>query len=199
MVLGNEAERTALSYGGSVLSPLSSRPRASLARVVEDLGDTFLEVVAGRVEGVDDLGGVVIYDPADDLVLPERAVVLGVGVHEPEQIGDLLFRLGRHHVAALVVRAPVADVSELRRTAVSSGVALLALTKGASWSQLAAMLRTLLGEADVGDDVPTTLGGMPSGDLFSLANAIAALLDAPVTIEDRAFNVLAHPDKFLKR
>ncbi|QTV79601.1 PucR family transcriptional regulator [Microbacterium sp. NIBRBAC000506063] len=53
------------------------------------------------------------------------------------------------------------------------------------------MLRTLIAEADVGDVSPQTIGGMPSGDLFALANAIAALLDSPVTIEDRGFNVLA--------
>ena len=76
--------------------------------------------------------------------------------------------------------------------AAESGVALLALTRGASWAQLAALLRSLLAEGDVGEAGPQTLGGMPSGDLFALANAIAALLDAPVTIEDRSSRVLAY-------
>ena len=75
--------------------------------------------------------------------------------------------------------------------AAESGVALLGLTRGASWAQLAALLRSLLAEGDVGDAEPETLGGMPSGDLFTLANAIAALLDAPITIEDRSSRVLA--------
>jgi hypothetical protein len=69
---------------------------------------------------------------------------------------------------------------------------VLALTRGASWTQLAALLRSLLAEGDVGEAGPQTLGGMPSGDLFALANAIAALLDAPVTIEDRSSRVLAY-------
>jgi hypothetical protein len=73
----------------------------------------------------------------------------------------------------------------------SSGVPLLGLTRGASWTQLAALLRSLLAEGDVGDDGPETLGGLPSGDLFSVANAVAALIDAPVTIEDRSSRVLA--------
>src|SRR5690606_3484815 len=34
-------------------------------------------------------------------------------------------------------------------------------------------------------------GGVSAGDLFAVANAIAALLDAPVTIEDRSSRVLA--------
>ncbi|MEU1158100.1 helix-turn-helix domain-containing protein, partial [Streptomyces sp. NPDC005918] len=61
----------------------------------------------------------------------------------------------------------------------------------ASWAQLAAMLRTLLSEDDVGGADRQTLGGVPSGDLFALANAIATLLDAPITIEDRRSRILA--------
>src|SRR2546423_1099798 len=53
------------------------------------------------------------------------------------------------------------------------------------------MLRSWISEGDVGDAEPQTLGGIPSGDLFALANAIGALLDAPVTIEDRSSRVLA--------
>ena len=43
----------------------------------------------------------------------------------------------------------------------ASGVALLGLTRGAPWAQLAAMLRSLLAEGDVGDAGPESLGGMP--------------------------------------
>jgi hypothetical protein len=53
------------------------------------------------------------------------------------------------------------------------------------------MLRSLLAEGDVGVAEPEALGGLPAGDLFTLANAIAALLDAPITIEDRSSRVLA--------
>src|SRR5699024_8158792 len=67
----------------------------------------------------------------------------------------------------------------------------LALTRGATWAQLAALLRSALGEGEVGVGESETLGGFPAGDLFALANAIAALLDAPITIEDRSSRVLA--------
>ncbi|MBS1674152.1 MAG: helix-turn-helix domain-containing protein, partial [Actinobacteria bacterium] len=73
----------------------------------------------------------------------------------------------------------------------TAGIPVLALTRGASWAQLAAMLRSLIAEGDVGDQGAQTLGGMPSGDLFALANAIATLLNAPVTIEDRNSRVVA--------
>jgi hypothetical protein len=137
------------------------------------------------------LGGVVIHDPLDESEFPEQAVVLGVGVHDPDDVVRLLHGLGRKNAAALLVRSPFHPTDAVRRAAAASGVALLGLTRGASWAQLAAMLRTLLVEGDVGDVSPQTLGGMPSGDLFALANAVAALLDAPVTIEDRNSRVLA--------
>ena len=170
---------------------MSVKPRTSLSRVMDDLGDTFLELIAGRISSVNDLGGVVIYDRADDLTLSAQAIVLGVGVHDADEINSLIYDLGRSGAAVLVVRAPVETTPEVLRAVRKSGVVLLGLTKGASWSQLAAMLRTLLAESDVGDEASSTIGGLPSGDLFALSNAIASLLDAPITIEDRSFNVLA--------
>src|ERR1700727_478045 len=67
--------------------------------------------------------------------------------------------------------APLSD--EVTAAVETSGVPLLGLTRGASWTQLAALLRALLSEGDIGDDGQETLGGLPSGDLFSVANAVA--------------------------
>ncbi|MFE3775406.1 PucR family transcriptional regulator [Streptomyces sp. NPDC059122] len=174
-----------------MLTPVPSKAHTSLGRVLEALGDVLLEPVAVGRDTQRQLGGVVIHDPHDDAEFPAKAVVLGVGVRETDEIAKLLNTVGERGAAALVVRSPVSASTELVRAADSTGVALLGLASGASWAQLAAMLRTLLAEGDVGDVSPQTLGGMPSGDLFALANAVAALLDAPVTIEDRNSRVLA--------
>lgn len=170
---------------------MNLRPRASLARIVDHLGVTLLEVVHGDPDRPQHIGGIVIHDPLDDGPLPPNALVLGVGLHDPHEIADLLAELGGHSCVALVLRAPVPADDVIAAAADRSGVAVLALTRGASWTQLAAMLRALLDEGDVGTSDQETLGGVPSGDLFALANAIAALLDAPVTIEDRSSRVLA--------
>lgn len=167
------------------------RPRASLARVVDDLGATLLELVHGDTSRSDDIGGVVIHDPVDAPVLPPRALVLGVGLEDPAAIAALLVELGRGDAAALVVRAPVPFTDEVRAAADTSRVALLGLSRGAPWAHLATMLRSVLAEGDLGGAAPETLGGLPSGDLFAVANAISSLLDAPVTIEDRSSRVLA--------
>ncbi|WP_133900704.1 PucR family transcriptional regulator [Actinophytocola oryzae] len=167
---------------------MNLRPRASLRRVLDDLGATLLAVVHGDVDRVAELGGIVVHDPLEEQELPRHALVLGVGLRDVGEIVLLLDSLGRHGAAGLVLRAPVP--SGLAEAATRSGVAVLALTPGATWAQLSALLRSLLAE-DLGDAGAETLGGMPSGDLFALANAIAALIDAPVTIEDRSSRVLA--------
>ncbi|MEV4265657.1 helix-turn-helix domain-containing protein [Kribbella sp. NPDC049584] len=168
---------------------MTNRPRASLGRVLDDLGATLLELVHGEPDRPAEIGGIVILDPLDEPVLPSHALVLGVGLHEPDRIADVLRDLGRQQAAGLVVRSPIAAGDLLAAAVAESGVALLALTRGASWDQLAVLLRSLLADGDVGE--VQTLAGMPSGDLFALANATAALLDAPVTIEDRSSRVLA--------
>jgi hypothetical protein len=171
---------------------MTTRPQPSLHRVLDDLGATLLELVcAPSGPASDEIGGVAIHDPVDEPALPRRALVLGVGVQAPSDTASLLVSLGKHEAAGLVLRSPVTADEAVAAAVESSGVALLALTRGASWTQLAALLRSLLAEGDVGDDGAETLGGIPSGDLFSVANAVAALIDAPVTIEDRSSRVLA--------
>ncbi|MFJ8822140.1 PucR family transcriptional regulator [Streptomyces sp. NPDC102467] len=174
-----------------MLIPVNAHPRASLRRVLDDLGSTLLDLVLGDPDRADDIGGVVIHDPLDEPVPPRQALVLGVAVHTPAQIAELLDALGKHGAAGLVVRSPVAVDAGVTEAVARSGVALLGLTRGATWAQLAAMVRSLIAEGDIGEPGQETLGGVPSGDLFALANAIAALLDAPVTIEDRSWRVLA--------
>lgn len=175
--------------GGQVLD---AQRRATLGRALEDLGGTLLELVQGDPDRAPEIGGIVIHDPLDESpVLPAGAVVLAVGVRGTEAIAALLAELGAKGAAALVVRSPVERGPVVADAVQDSGVALLGLTRGSTWAQLAALLRVLLGEGDVGSGEPERLGGLLAGDLFALANAIAALLDAPVTIEDRSNRVLA--------
>ncbi|MEU7990385.1 helix-turn-helix domain-containing protein [Streptosporangium canum] len=164
---------------------MTNRPRASLQRILEDLGSTVLDVAASPGELDAEVTGVHIYDPLDELLLPEGGILLAVGVDRAEQICALLDAAGP--AAGVVVKQPV-DVDELVRAKVlETGVAVLGLTRAASWAQVAALLRSLLAEGDLAEP-----GEAPPDDLFALANAVCALLDAPVTIEDRSSRVLAY-------
>ena len=172
----------------------TSHPRTGLERVLDDLGGTLLHLAHGRIageRGAAGIGGVVIHDPVEDSRLPDNALVLAVGVADPAGLIALLREVADQGAVGLVVRAPVPVTTEVATAAEETGVALLGLARGATWAQLAAMLRTLLAEGDVGPAEAESLGGFPSGDLFALANAVAALLDAPITIEDRGSRVLA--------
>ncbi|MFI5953974.1 PucR family transcriptional regulator [Cryptosporangium sp. NPDC051539] len=168
------------------------RPRVNLGRVVDDLGVTLLEHAHGDVDRPDEISAVVFHDPSDQPVLPAHALVLGIGVDDPGALAALLVALGQQNAAALVVRAPVPLTDEVRAAVDSAGVAVLGLRRGATWNHLSDLLRSLLAPgADAGPADETLLGGLPAGDLFAVANAIASLLDAPVTIEDRNSRVLA--------
>ena len=169
---------------------MSQRPRANLARVLDDLGDSFLELVAGDPAHEGEIGGIVIHDPDDEPVQPPAALVLGVGVPSAA-LPDLVRDAGRQGAVGLIVRAPVAMSTTLDAAVREAGLALLGLRRGATWSQLTALLRSLLAEGDIGPTESESIGGLPSGDLFAVANAVSALLDAPVTIEDRSSRVLA--------
>jgi hypothetical protein len=179
------------TYAAGVPHAGSARPRTSLGRILDDLGSTLLDLAHGDPDRHGDIGGVVIHDPLDQPVLPAHALVLGVGVDAPDQVAALLRRLGAARAAGLVLRAPVPLTAAVRAAADETGVAVIGLSRGAPWGHLGEMLRSLLAEGDVGTGEPESLGGLPSGDLFAVANAIAALLDAPITIEDRSSRVLA--------
>ncbi|WP_043620225.1 PucR family transcriptional regulator [Nonomuraea candida] len=164
---------------------MRDRPRASLGRIIHDLGTTVLDVAASPGDLDAEVTGVHIYDPLDELIVPAGAILLAVGVQGAADICGLLARAP--HASGVVVKLPV-DVDERVRAAVlETGVAVLGLTRAASWAQVAALLRSLLAEGDLAEP-----GDGAHGDLFSLANAVCALLDAPVTIEDRSSRVLAY-------
>ncbi|WP_239136697.1 PucR family transcriptional regulator [Sphaerisporangium rufum] len=170
----------------------AARPRANLGRVVADLGATLLELAHGDPDRPGEISAVVFHDPLDRPMPPPGALVLGVGLHAPGDIAALLRTLGDQQAAALVLRAPVPLTEEVRAAADQAAVAVLGLRRGAPWGHLGEMLRSLLAQGTgAGAAEEESLGGLPAGDLFAVANAIAALLDAPITIEDRNSRVLA--------
>jgi hypothetical protein len=164
-------------------------PGIRLQRLVDDLGTTLLEVIeaSGPLEA--EVTGATIFDAHDDLLISPGDLLLGVGVASQAEMADLIARLGKVGAAALVVKAREEVGAGLRQAVRAHGVPLLGLTRAASWFQVAVLLRTLLDRwtAISADD----LAGSPAGDLFAFANAVSALVDAPVTVEDRSSRVLA--------
>ena len=181
-----------VDYGEFVPEDRGARPRVNLGRIVDDLGATLLEHAYGDVDRPHEIAAVVFHDPSDEPVLPIHAMVLGIGVDAPGPLAALVRTLGGQNAAALVVRAPVPLTDEVRTAVDEAGVTVLGLRRGATWGHLSEMLRSLLAPGvGAGPADEALLGGLPAGDLFAVANAIAALLDGPITIEDRNSRVLA--------
>nr|BFE57811.1 helix-turn-helix domain-containing protein [Dactylosporangium thailandense] len=169
-------------------------PRAVLGRILTDLGSTLVDLVAGRADPDRPVTGVLIHDPGDESARLPGAVVLGVGVYGAEPVAALIGHARAIGAAALVVRSPVAPEGPVAEAAARHDLPVLGLTPGASWAQVAALLRALLATDEVGTvGRPGEPGGDDplSGDLFAMANAAAGLVGGPVTVEDRGGRVLA--------
>lgn len=168
------------------MPPLS---RSTLGRMLDDLGLTLLDVVVGRVDPAVEVRAVVIHDPLDPPVYGPGDVVLGVGLADPEQIVATAHALGVAGGVALLLKQPVESDDALARAAEEHRLVVIGVTHGASWSRVSAMLASSLG---IGENPGGTFVEVDDRtDLFSLANSIAALIDAPVTIEDLNSRVLA--------
>lgn len=164
---------------------------ATVGRVLDELGRTLLDPAVDPIDRNRIIDGVVMFDPRDPVPAPPQSIVLATGLAGAETITRTVDALGADQAGALVVRAPVEVDDGVRDAVRRTGVPLLALTPGASWLQLAALLQSLIRDQDVADAGGQTIGGEQPGDLFAVANSVAALLDAPVTIEDLGSRVLA--------
>ena len=163
--------------------------RPTLRLLVERLHPAVLDVVAAP-DGLDiEVGDPVILDPADPPETLRRAVVLAVGVDSERAQVALLHRLGDLEAAAAVVKHVGTLEESVRQAAADAGVVLLLAPPALSWGQLYTLLLTA-GRASPAVDSAVT--ETPLGDLFALANAVAAAVGGATTIEDPSNRVLAY-------
>jgi len=180
---------------GSLPDPGLIRARRSpLARLLATSGGDLLRTLGADPDPEATVEGIAIFDAADQGQLPTGALVLGVGIDETT-VGDVLDRISARAAVALVMRLPLDLPDEILARANAAGICLLGLSPSVGWHQLTTLLETVMSARTDTTAGAETLGGFASGDLFGLANAICALIDAPVTIEDRSATVLAFSDR----
>lgn len=164
--------------------------RRSLADVLDDLRAVQLRVVAGADALEAAVAGPAIFDPLDEDAVQAGDVVLAVGL---DPAGPELARLVPHlqaaAAAALVVKADGEPPPSLVAAAEAAGLPLLAAPPTVPWGHLHTLLRSA---AAVGARPRAEEGDVPIGNLFALADAIAAMVGAAVTIEDPGSRVLAY-------
>jgi len=157
--------------------------------LVDRVGPTLLHTrLAGEGEHVTD---VVIAEPGRRDPVGGGDLVLGVGLHSTKDAAELVRYCGGEGAAAVLLKPPLAVRAAVRSAAQATGVALVEVNAAASWAQVVLLLRSVLdAAADEADEHHDADPGL--GDLFRLADAAAAVIDAPVTIEDANSRVLAY-------
>jgi DNA-binding PucR family transcriptional regulator len=162
-----------------------------LEDLLENLGRDVIQVVASP-HGLDvPVGDPVIYDSTERSALAPASVVLAVGVLPGTPHCGAMLRAAAEAGAAAVVVKSDGDMVDLARDAAAAGIALLSVPEEMTWTQLHAFLLNasrFSGRPRGGGGI----AGVPLGDLFALANAVAGVVGGAVTIEDAGRRVLAY-------
>jgi hypothetical protein len=160
--------------------------------VVDRVGPTLLRAVL-TVDRPGPVSDVVIAEPGKGGHLAAGDLVLGVAAGSARDAAELVRQAGERGAAAVLLKQPVAGQATVLAAGRAAGTSVVEVRSGTGWAQLVWLLRTVLdaaadaAETGADDGEP---GGL--GDLFRLADAVAAVVDAPVTIEDANSRVLAY-------
>ncbi len=156
--------------------------------IVAALGGGVLRIlVAAPGASVSDI---VIAEPVDRATDLRGDLVVGAAVADATAAVELLERAGAARAAGVVLRRGPARARGVRAAARRFGVTLLELDDSASLVHLVGVVQNILDRAAAPDVAQVDPGG--EADLLALADAAAALVDAPVTIEDAHSRVLAY-------
>jgi hypothetical protein len=133
----------------------------------------------------------VIYDAVSLPFAEPGDLVLAIGVAAGSaEAAEVLRWAGSRRASAVVFKVGAEGASEsLRAAAVSAGPALVALSPETAWDQFYALVRRITASSA---DLPGGEEAAPVGDVFALANAIAAMVGGAVVINDPQLQVLAY-------
>lgn len=142
-------------------------------------------------------GEPVVHGPGETMSVCQDGLLLLVGGRPGNpQAATAVREAGRFGYCAVVVKARGDDVRELAQEADASGVALLLASDDVTWRHLDALLTAATSATRSPAPHYDSVG---IGDLFALADAIAATVGGAVTIEDphgrvQAYSNLANQD-----
>lgn len=164
-----------------------------MRRMLESVGPPLATLLVAPTRPDQPAGDLVITEPDELPGVHQGDLVLGVAVADEQAAARLAEHCAGRGAAALALKEPFAHCDAVLDTARRAGFGVLAVSRQVAWTQVLWLLRALL-------DLDPGFGGELSGrgefsDLFSLADAIAAVVDAPVTIEDARSRVLAYSSR----
>lgn len=163
----------------------------AVSGVVEALGAALLQVTApGRDAEVRD----VTLGEFDETAIEPGDLVLGAGITTAAQARAVIDRCAAADAAGLVLKPPLAADEAVTAHAATHALTLIELQPRGSWAQLVWLLRGVIDRA-AAPGFPETGDPGVYDELFALADAAAAIIDAPVTIEDARSRVLAYSSR----
>lgn len=164
---------------------------ATLRQVLDNLGPGIAQVIVAPKGLEVPLGEPVIHDPVDLTDFDADAIVLAVGTRpDTTEARELIARAGKCD-AGMVVFKMHGRRCEWVAEAEESSLALVSIADEMSWSSLHSLLALAVPSWRRAAGLPG-IASVPLGDLFALANAIAAMVGGAVTIEDPRARVLAY-------
>ncbi|TMK22641.1 MAG: PucR family transcriptional regulator [Actinobacteria bacterium] len=171
--------------------PDRDAPPTTLRQLLDNLGPSVGQIVAAP-RGLDiPVGEPLIYDPLERSAVDRDSIVLAVGTPAEGQAARRVIADAAAAGAALVVFKLHEGPSATAHDAEEAGMTVLAVPGEMSWTHLFSLLTRAMPLRDEPAG-GSGIAGVPMGDLFALANAIAAMVGGAVTIEDPKARVLAY-------
>ena len=133
----------------------------------------------------------VIYDAMVAPTAEPGDLVLAIGIPPagPDAPELIRWAASRDISAAAFKVGPDGFPERLVSAAEEAGVGLVGIEPEAAWDQLYTLVRRIMASAAA---LPSADDAVPVGDVFALANAIAAMVGGPVVINDPQLQVLAY-------
>jgi DNA-binding PucR family transcriptional regulator len=131
-----------------------------------------------------------LYDPWLPPTGQRSGILLGIGLHPAApEAAEVIRDAARRGFGAVIVKSLSLSVETLAAVAAAAGIALLVVDDEIEWRQLDALINSALSTVTETDG---SLSAQPVGDLFALANAIAATIGGATAIEDLQERILAY-------
>ena len=173
------------------MEPAESTAAMTLELLLDALSEAVVQLVVAPHGLQVPVSNIVIHD--DSAATRPGDLVLGVGIDPDTPIaGSVLADVAATGATGLVVKCPTGPPDQLVSQASDLGVAVLCTSMHVDWGQLYTLMRTATAANALSMATSEGVRSVPLGDLFALANAIAAAVGGAATIEDRQLQVLAH-------
>ena len=172
------------------MAPVARMQVPVLSQLLAALGPSPLRLLSSPAAASTPVSGVWIHEPRAALPPARHALLLAVGARPSSpEAAQLLREAARAGHAGLVIKSYGEPPGPLAAVAEETGLALLAADEDLAWHHLDALISAALAAVAR----PAAGGGAtPVGDLFALANAIAAMVGGATAIEDPYLHVLAY-------